>query len=165
MFDRPTGRGLRQITLRADTLDEQAREFFGRLRCHRLAGAMACLTGWPVLVVERRAGGEWAATHSAVCAPSGGAVDVFGEVSREDLVRRYQAAHPGVPVVARTIAVEEMPGEVLVDLAHLRGDRWWWARETTPELVAVTVHFARLVLTTTGHGVERTGGGQGGQGS
>lgn len=148
----PTAGGHRRITLTAGVLDEQAREFFGRFRCHRLAAAMACLTGWPVLVVDRGStGGEWAATHSAVCAPSGGVVDVFGEAEPAALVQRCQAAHPGVPVVARTVAVGEMPGEVLVDLSHLRGDRWWWARETSRELIAVTAHFARLVLSAAGY--------------
>ena len=43
-------------------------------------------------------------------------------------------------------AVELMPGDVLTDIDYLRGDPLWWTAEGPIEMLAVLMHFARLLL-------------------
>jgi hypothetical protein len=150
----PTYHGRAWLDVHAGVIDDDVRELFGFAFCHWLAAAVHCLTGWQVVTVDIRDSVRgWMPTHSAVLTPTGAVLDIFG-VHRDipAVQAKYAETHRGCPVRHRIVPVADMPGDVLTDIDHLRGNRMWWMH-TMPELLrAVVQHYARLILRTNGYG-------------
>ncbi|MEV6621038.1 hypothetical protein AB0M83_02520 [Amycolatopsis sp. NPDC051106] len=145
----PTPEGRRFFTLISDLIDTDTESFFGRGFCHWLAGAVHSITGWDLLTVDVRQTGEdtWHPAHSGALTPAGTVLDIFGDHDREDVRRRYLTGDVA-ETRARIVRSTNMPGDVITDVDHLRGNPLWWAdRFDTPELQGMVLHFARLILT------------------
>lgn len=138
----PTSGGHHQLFITANTNDWQAKELLGGHQCHRLAAALHCLTGWEIIVFERLEHTGWAPVHSAVRLPSSShhVLDIYGTSTIRDTMARCEAGQH------RSVAVENMPGDVLTDIDHLRGNRLWWAAEGPIQLPAVCSHFAKHLV-------------------
>ncbi len=150
----PTADGRRSFTIHSGHIDDDAESYFGRGYCHWLAGAIHSITGWPVVTVDVRLTGyaNWRPVHSGVLTPNGTVLDIFGDNTRQTVCARHLE-----PVVAETrsriVAGPNVPGDVLSGIDHLRGNHLWWTHQyCTPELQALLLHFARLVLTRHGYG-------------
>ncbi|MBF6468517.1 hypothetical protein IU427_25630 [Nocardia beijingensis] len=153
--DIPSTRGQQDFVFTANTVDEHAKEFLGHGRCHLLSAAIHNITaragrGWDIVsfdgpyTVDGPHKGEWAPLHSAVRTPDGDLLDIFGRTDLETAKARAGA------VSHRVVPVEHMPGDILNDIDHLRGDPYWWA-ENPPIVVAVVSHFAKQVLRDNGY--------------
>ncbi|MER5389906.1 hypothetical protein [Saccharopolyspora sp. NPDC002686] len=147
----PTPEGRSKFRLNSDVIDGDAEAFFGRGFCHWLAGAVHCLTGWDLITYDRQQpDGSWLPAHTAIVAPSGRILDIFGEHEPEAVVRRYEPGPDNTLNVVRTRRVrnEDMCGEVVRGADHLRGDPLWWSKNVfTGDLTAVITHFARVLVT------------------
>lgn len=150
----PTPEGRQEFTLLSGRIDHDAESYFGRGFCHWLAGAISSITGWDLFTVDYRTLDQpgWVPAHSGVLTPAGTVLDIFGEHTRQDVCDRY--LHEGADTRPRVVASPNMPGDVITDVDHLRGDHLWWARSwfTTPQLQGMLLHFARLLLTRHGYG-------------
>lgn len=131
----------------ASKVDAHARLIFMQQECHRPSSAMACATGWPVLLVQYRNRGRWELAHSAVAPNSTTALDIEGKTSREKFLARWEDLNPGRELRLQQVTAADMPRNYLTGIDYLAGDRWWWTANAPPEFVAVTAHFARLLLT------------------
>lgn len=145
--------GYRQVILTAGTIDAQALELLGGHQCHRLAGALNFLTGWDIATfdIRRTHEGAWLATHSAVRTCDGDLLDIHGRAGLDTQLARYSANHQ-YEIRHRIVQVENMPGDVMTQIDHLRGDRLWWTDCGPLGLLAILMHFSRLVLHRNGFG-------------
>ena len=121
----PTQHGRTEVTLHAGVIDEDARELFGRHSCHRLAAAIACLTGWDVVTIltADAEGGRPVAAHSLVRTPAGTVADISGEYPDLATVATI-AARSYTPDTRFWLHVgrgEDMPGEVITGVPDRRG--------------------------------------------
>ena len=146
----PTQHGRTEVTLHAGVIDEDARELFGRHSCHRLAAAIACLTGWDVVTIltTDAEGGRPVAAHSLVRTPAGTVADISGEYPDLATVATI-AARSYTPDTRFWLHVgrgEDMPGEVITGVPDRRGDRRWWTEGMDEQGSALISHYARLVI-------------------
>lgn len=141
--------------LTANTIDRTAQEVLGFRSCHQLAAALHHMTGWPIVTTDRQVKGKWLPDHSAVQTPTGDLLDIFGHRRLDTVMADLEESvakrgHDG-PVRHRVVPVENMPGDVLTDIDHLRGNPLWWAAENSMADIAVYSHFARCVLRDNGY--------------
>ncbi|MFF7943312.1 hypothetical protein ACFZC5_26670 [Nocardia gamkensis] len=150
LFDEPEN-GQREFIFTANTTDEHAKKFLGDSRCHFLAAAIHNITGWEIVSFDGRYRldgpykGQYLALHSAVRTPEGDLLDIFGRSDLKTTMARCEA------VDHRVVEVDRMPGDVVREVDHLRGNPYWWAAENPPEVVAVVSHFAKQVLRDNGY--------------
>lgn len=145
LLENATYGGHHEVILTANTIDWQVTEFLGGHQCHRLAGALNFLTGWDIVTFDVFLGGTWTPTHSGVVTPNGDVLDIYGCTKLAAVKRKYRRDN-SCPVRSRIVAVDLMPGDVLTGIDYLRGDRLWWAAEGPIEMLAVLMHFARLLV-------------------
>ena len=152
-----TRRCLNTVVLRADgVIDDQAREFFGYLKCHLLACALHEATGWPLTVLDYlHPIGEWRWGHLGVTTPAGDFLDIDGPCPAGQVEDEW-ADFTGYPTRTRTLpdfdAFARMVG--LPDDTPLT---WWRTGQFTPEhldhnpnaltdaITAYASHLLRLV--------------------
>lgn len=146
-------KGRTEWWLTSGRVDEDARSFFGQAHCHWLAGAIASVTGWDIVTVDQQFNGAWQTVHSAVRAPGGTLLDIYGEHhSPWALARKYHRDNGGADTRTRTVSNEHMPGDVITGADELRGDSTWWAAFAGGKAYPMLLHFARTVLQDAGYG-------------
>ncbi|UKD50815.1 hypothetical protein L3Q65_00535 (plasmid) [Amycolatopsis sp. FU40] len=149
-----TPEGRTKFVLTAGVVDEDAEAFFGRGFCHWLAGAIHCLTGWTLAVVDVDHGQHgWRTIHTAAITPGGTLLDIFGEHSAADM-RAGRIRDGWSRVRLRHVTGADLPGDAVTDIDYLRGDPLWWTKSlfNTPKLQGLVLHFARLLLRRHGFG-------------
>jgi hypothetical protein len=140
----PTGGGHTDLVLTAGVIDWQAEELLGKHQCHRLAAAVHSRTGWRIVTIDALDDdGGWHPVHSVAVGPGDRAVDIFGDLPLEDMVRERAC---GRVVRHREVRTEDMPGAVLTDIDDLHGDPDWWAKGAPPVLVQILNTFAKQVV-------------------
>lgn len=147
VVDGGTHNGFVNLRLTSGVIDWQAEEIFGRAHCHRLAGAVATLTGWEAVSFEvTDPSGRWRPTHCGVLTPEGNILDIFGVRSIDEVENAYSRLNSGAPIRYRKVSNTDIPGGVIERFHDRRGDRCWWGRDLPDAGRAMYQHFARLVL-------------------
>jgi hypothetical protein len=152
-MDIPTSNGYDQVVLRPNQIDDQAQALYGYHSCHFLASAISCMTGdWPLVTVTGCPPGadQPRHIHTAVVAPDGRVLDIFGaSASVQDWYASW-ADRVGFPLTLHDrLRSEDIPEVVTKPGASdLPRGRLWWVQDSggNDTMSAVHLHFARAVL-------------------
>ncbi|WAL65597.1 hypothetical protein ORV05_32740 [Amycolatopsis cynarae] len=151
-----TTSGTTDFTLTAGQIGPSEMEFFSQSRCHWLAGAISCMTGWDIVGVKLcYPDTGWKLVHSAVSVPDGSVLDILGRRPNPSaLVEEYQRVH-GLPVSLAWRRTHEMFNNYLTGGdPSLVGDPLWWTKtDADPRVAALYQHYARLLITHAGYEV------------
>lgn len=154
-----TANGYDKCVLQRNTIDDHARAFYGHHSCHYLASAISCMTDdWPMVTLTGIPPGysEEKHVHTAVVAPDGRVLDIFGTHSSvgdwhaqwADQMPFALHRHDGV----RSEDITELLGFRYDDGRPPPSGRMWWTEHTPDGLIAAHQHFARAVLNQNGYG-------------
>ena len=149
-----TSAGSERLTLTSGQIGPEEEEFFGQSHCHWLASAMSYMTGWDLVAVNLHDPDQgWTAVHTAVLAPDGAVLDIYGRHDSMDAFDQRYRELTGLDVSVRRMPRDQLFRDHLstTDPSLVDDPLWWTRTDTDPRMSGLYQHYARLVLTNAGH--------------